>query len=78
MSFELFDTVVLVRDLPAHGLRGGDVGAIVEVYGEDAFEVEFVTAAGRTVALVSVAQADLRPVRDSDLLTVRSARTAVG
>ena len=40
MSFELLDTVVLSRDLPEHGLRVGDVGAVVEVYAETDFEVD--------------------------------------
>ncbi len=32
MDFALLETVVLNRDLPAHGLRAGDLGAVVEVY----------------------------------------------
>lgn len=30
MSFALLNTVVLERDLPEHGLRRGDLGAVVE------------------------------------------------
>jgi hypothetical protein len=29
MNFALLETVVLNRDLPAHGLRAGDLGAVV-------------------------------------------------
>lgn len=71
MTFELLDTVVLNRDLPEHGLRKGDLGAIVEVYPPDGFEVEFVTASGRTQALATLRVSDLRPVEDKDLVTVR-------
>ena len=39
--FALLDTVVLNRDLPEHGLRRGDLGAIVEMLGPDVYEVEF-------------------------------------
>ena len=39
MKFALLDTVVLNRDLPEHGLRAGDVGAVVELYGTDGLEV---------------------------------------
>ena len=39
--FKLLDTVVLTRDVPEAGLRQGDLGAIVEVYGANSFEVEF-------------------------------------
>jgi Domain of unknown function (DUF4926) len=72
MTFELLDTVVLSRDLPEHGLRVGDVGAVVEVYADTDFEVEFVRASGETKALVSLTSRDLRPVAANDILAVRA------
>jgi len=46
------DRVVLQNDLPEHGLVKGGLGAVVHVYDEGAgFEVEFVDADGRTVAV---------------------------
>jgi hypothetical protein len=72
MTFKELDTVVLDRDLPEHELRRGDLGAIVQVYEPDCFEVEFVTASGRTQALVTLRAADLRRVGDDDLVTVRT------
>jgi hypothetical protein len=72
MTFRLLDTVVLTRDLPEHGLRSGDLGAIVEVYEPDGIEVEFVYASGRTQAVVTLQTQDVRPVQDTDLITVRS------
>lgn len=71
MKFRLLETVVLLRDLPAEGLKAGDLGAVVEVYEPDGVEVEFVTAAGRTQALVTLTESDLRPVEPTDLLAVR-------
>ena len=76
--FKLLDTVVLTRDVPDAGLRSGDLGAIVEIYGPDAFEVEFVAASGRTQALVTLADSDLRLVDDHDLVSVRSLEQAAG
>ncbi len=77
MKHELLDTVVLVRDLPAHGLRAGDLGAVVETYPPDGLEVEFVTASGRTTALVTLKTTDERPIADTDLVAVRTiARSA--
>ena len=77
MKHELHDTVVLVRDLPRHGLRTGDLGAVVDVQPPDALDVEFVTASGRTTALVSLKASDVRAIADTDLVAVRSiARTA--
>ena len=72
MTFRELDAVVLERDLPAHGLRRGDLGAVVEVYEPDGVEVEFVTAAGKTQALVTLNVSDIRPVGDGDLVSVRS------
>jgi hypothetical protein len=71
--YQELDTVVLVRDVPEAGLRAGDLGAVVHVYGTDAVEVEFATAAGRTQALLTLTAADVRPVQDDDLLAVRPA-----
>ena len=76
--FHEFDAVVLVRDLPEAGLRSGDLGAIVQVYGDEAVEVEFVTASGRTEALLTLAVNDARPVRDDDLLAVRTSPPVLG
>ena len=73
MSFSLLDTVVLNRDLPEHGLRSGDLGAVVELYGVDGVEVEFVSASGQTKALVTLKPSDVRSVTEGDILAVRSA-----
>lgn len=71
MKFKALDTVVLNKDLPDLGLRRGDLGAVVQVYEPDGLEVEFVTASGRTEALVTLTVNDVRPVVDTDLVTVR-------
>lgn len=72
MKYKVLDTVVLDRDLPQHGLRRGDLGAVVQVYEPDGLEVEFVTASGKTQALVTLNITDVRHVQDSDLIAVRS------
>jgi len=71
MRFKQLDTVVLDRDLPQHGLRRGDLGAVVEVYEPDGLEVEFVTASGKTEALLTLKVGDVRSVGDRDLIAVR-------
>ena len=76
--FNVLETVVLTRDIPDDGLCRGDLGAIVEVYGPDAFEVEFVAASGRTQALVTLSEADLRRVNDRDLISVRTLEQSAG
>jgi hypothetical protein len=72
MSFKELDTVVLDRDVPEHGLRRGDLGAVVQVHDPDGLEVEFVTASGRTQALVTLQESDVRAVGDGDLISVRT------
>lgn len=67
------DTVVLAKDLETYGLRHGDVGAVVHCY-EDGktFEVEFVTGEGKTIAVVTLAETDIRPMRHEEILHVRA------
>lgn len=74
MVYRVLDTVVLDKDLPEHGLRKGDLGAVVEVYKPVGLEVEFLTASGRTEALMTLAARDVRPVADNDLVSVRPYR----
>jgi hypothetical protein len=76
MTYRVLDTVVLDRDLPDHGLRRGDLGAVVEMYEPDGLEIEFVTASGRTAALVTLTVGDVRPVADDDLVSVRPCRSS--
>lgn len=71
MTLHPLDVVVLTHDLPTHGLRTGDLGAVVEVYGPDAIGVEFVAASGRTKVLVTLQLEDLREAGDDDLVAVR-------
>jgi hypothetical protein len=71
MTFRELDTVVVAKDLPAHDLRRGDVGAVVHVYSPTSLEVEFVTATGHTQAVVMLDTDQVRPVGSKDLLAVR-------
>jgi hypothetical protein len=71
MRFHELETVVLDRDQPGPGLRKGDLGTVVGLYEPDGVEVEFGTASGRTVAVLTLEDGDLRKVTDSDLMSVR-------
>jgi hypothetical protein len=72
VKFKLLDVVVLQKDLPSKGLKRGDLGAVVELYDADGMDVEFVTASGRTEALVTLKPNDVRPVANNDLIAVRT------
>jgi hypothetical protein len=70
---EELDLVVLTHDIPEYGLQQGDLGTIVHCYEDgQAWEVEFVTAEGRTVAVLTLTQADVRPMDRSEILHVRA------
>ncbi len=76
-KFRELETVILTHDIKEHGLRVGDIGAVVNVYdGGKAAEVEFVTATGKTVALVTLAPSDVRDIKQNDILHVRGFATA--
>ncbi|MEW6544079.1 MAG: DUF4926 domain-containing protein [Nitrospirota bacterium] len=66
------ETVVLRRDIRESGLKQGDIGTVVHCYADGtAFEVEFVTAAGKTVALLTLKQTDIRPMSSKEILHAR-------
>ena len=39
--FHDYDSVVLTKSLPKLGLKKGDLGAIMQAYGSDIYEVDF-------------------------------------
>jgi hypothetical protein len=51
---KLLDVVALTEDVPQEKLRRGEVGTVVEVFGPDAFEVEFADEDGQTYAMVTL------------------------
>jgi hypothetical protein len=55
--------VVLTVHLSDEGLEAGDVGVVVHVYPRhEAYEVEFVTLAGQTAAIVTASADQIRPI----------------
>lgn len=67
------DTVVLATDLKEYQLKRGDVGAVVHVYeGGKAYEVEFVTGEGDTIAVATLPKDGIRPMQRADILHVRA------
>lgn len=75
--FDDLDTVVLTHDMKKYGLKMGDLGTVVHSYHDsDAFEVEFVTAEGKTVALLTLTPKDIRSLARHEMLHVRGFATA--
>jgi hypothetical protein len=77
MKIKEHDCVVLTKNLPVENLEAGDVGTVVHLHKDGvAYEVEFVTLAGNTVAMATVEAADVRPVGKRDLNHVRELQIA--
>lgn len=69
---EELDFVVLTHDIKEHGLKTGDVGTVVHCYDDKiGFEVEFVTAEGKTVAVLTLTTKDIRPFDNAEILHTR-------
>lgn len=66
------DIVVLKHDVDEYGLTVGDIGAVVHCYSdENVYEVEFVTAEGKTIAVLTLTTDDIRLMKDKEILHVR-------
>ena len=71
------DCIVLLQDLPEDGLKVGDIGTVVHIHkGGTGYEVEFMTLAGETVAVVTLLPSQLRPIARRDLAHVRELTAA--
>ena len=76
MKIKEHDCVVLTANLPDERLESGDVGTVVHIHKDGvAYEVEFVTLTGRTVAVATVEASQLRPVGQRDISHIRELQT---
>jgi len=67
------ERVVLKKDVPEEGLVAGDVGTVVHVYGSgEGLEVEFLTPAGRTIAVLTLEAGDVREGTGREVLHARA------
>jgi hypothetical protein len=72
MMIDELDLVLLTHDVQEYKLQAGDVGTVVHRYQDgEAFEVEFVTFDGTTVALLTLEAPDIRPIHNEAILHVR-------
>ena len=66
------DQVVLATDVPTEGLVVGDGGTVVLIYREgQAYEVEFMTLEGKTVAVITLEASQVRPVGQREIVHAR-------
>jgi hypothetical protein len=66
------DSVVLTTDLPEHGLARDDIGTVVLVHeGGKGCTVEFMTLAGRTIAVVTLLAHQIRQIAKDEIAHAR-------
>ena len=53
-AIKVRDVIALMEDLPAEGLRRGEVGTVVEQWKNGVFEVEFSGDSGKAYAFVAL------------------------
>lgn len=70
------DNIVLNKDMKEYNLKKGDLGTIVHIYENGkTMEVEFTTTEGKTMAVLTLNQADIRPMARDEILHVRGFAT---
>lgn len=63
VNLQELDLVALLTDQPAFGLRRGDVGTVVHIYGSgNLYEVEFISANGNTMGVLTLNADEVRPL----------------
>jgi len=71
------DSVVLMTDLPEHGLTKGDLGAVVLVHeAGKGCTVEFMTLTGHTIAVVTLLANQIRQITRDEIAHARPVAVA--
>ena len=81
MKFELYKKAVMSRDVPAEGLKRGDVVTLLDYLtapdGRHGYNVEVFNALGETITVTSVEEDALEPLRADEVWAVRRLEPAV-
>jgi hypothetical protein len=77
VPFDMYDDLILTRDVSERGLRAGDVGTVVEQHAvpgvaEEGYSVEFFDMTGNTLAVVTLPASALRLPTPADRPAVRA------
>ncbi|MBW4477878.1 MAG: DUF4926 domain-containing protein [Tolypothrix brevis GSE-NOS-MK-07-07A] len=77
MNFELYERVALNRDLNEYQLKKGDVATLIDFVphpsnGEQGCVLEVFSATGKSIAVVIVPITDIKPLKNHEILSVRS------
>ncbi|MBD2204796.1 DUF4926 domain-containing protein [Calothrix sp. FACHB-1219] len=77
MNFELYQRVALNRDLDEYQFKKGDLATLIDFVphpsnGEQGCVLEVFNASGESIAVVIVPLSDIKPLRNHEILSVRS------
>ena len=68
------------KNIPDKKLKKGDVATIVEYHpldsGDDGYSLEIFNVLGETVAVVTVAESEIEPLKENEIFNVRSFEAA--
>ena len=80
MKYELFEEVVLLKDILEKRLKKGDAATIVEHHpvtdGEDGYSLEIFNVLGDTIAVITVPESAIAPLTENEIFSVRSLAAA--
>ena len=75
MRYELFEEVVLTKDISEKKLKKGDVATVVEHHpvsnGEDGYSLEIFNVLGDTIAVITVDESGIEPLTVDEIFSVR-------
>ena len=76
MKYELFEDVVLTKDIPDKNLKKWDLATIVEKHtvsdGEDGYSLEIFNAFGDTISVITVPESYIKRLSQDEIFSVRS------
>jgi hypothetical protein len=78
MKFPLYSRVALTVNVPAEGIRCGDIATVVEWHpaptagAEPGYSVEVFNALGDTLTVLTLPESHLEALRSDEVLSVRS------
>lgn len=75
MKFELYKEVVLKKDIPDKKLKKGDLATVVEHHRSntnvDGYSLEVFNVLGDTIAVVTVTETEIEPLKSGEVFSVR-------
>jgi hypothetical protein len=75
MRYELFEEVVLTKDISEKKLKKGDVATVVEHHpvsnGADGYSLEIFNVLGDTIAVITVDESGIEPLTVDEIFSVR-------